>query len=258
MGHLPKISVVTPTLNQASFIEETIQSVLGQGYPDLEYRVVDGGSTDNTLDILKRYDGQLSWLSEADSGQANAVNKGLRLATGDVLAFLNSDDLYEPGALLTVGEYFANHAEAAWLTGKCINIDQFGKVIRQRTRLYKNVFLTLNQYSILQVLNFISQPATFWRRTATQRIGFLDERLHYTMDYEYWLRLGKQYRLHFIPRDLACFRIHRASKSGSTIRHQFDEELAVASRYCSPMLLFMHRLYHPLIIEIYRRTSQVP
>lgn len=151
MERLPKITIITPSLNQAFFIEETIQSVFSQGYPYLEYLVIDGGSTDGTIDILKKYEGRLSWISGPDSGQTNAINKGLRLATGEVVAFLNSDDLYEPGALLTVGEFFASRPEAVWLTGMCINIDQSGKEIRQRTRLYKNFWLGLHSYSILQI-----------------------------------------------------------------------------------------------------------
>jgi hypothetical protein len=179
----------------------------------------------------------------------------LRRATGEIVTFLNSDDLYEPVALRTVGEFFAGHPDAIWLTGRCTNINETGRVIRPRTRLYKNFFLALNQYWILQILNYIGQPATFWRRGVLQRIGYLNERLHYTMDYEYWLRLGKESRPHVVSQDLARFRIHRGSKSGSTIHRQFDEELAVAERHCSPFPLLMHRLYHPVIIEIYKRTN---
>ena len=218
---------------------------------------MDGGSTDQTLDILKKYKNQLQWVSEPDHGQAHAINKGLRRATGDIVAFLNSDDLYEPGTLHAVGTFFAEHPRAAWLTGSCINIDQAGKEIRQRTRLYKDFWLSLHNYAVLQVLNYISQPATFWRRTTMEEIGYLNESLQYTMDYEYWLRLGKEYRLSILHRPMAKFRIHHRSKSGTTIHRQFDEELAVARCYCNPAMLLLHRLYHPLIVAVYKRNMRL-
>jgi len=253
---LPKISVITPSLNQASFIEETIQSVLSQNYPKLEYLVVDGGSTDNTLQIISKYESHLSWISETDNGQAAAINKGLRLVNGDVVAFLNSDDLYEPGALMAVGNFFADYPEANWLTGLCINIDQSGNEIRRRIRLYKNFWLRFNNYSILQVLNYISQPSTFWKRSAMNRIGYLNEQLHYTMDYDYWLRLGQYYSLHVLYRDLAKFRIHSNSKSGATTHRQFDEELKVVEQYYTGLPVFLHRLHGAVTIKIYEQQLE--
>lgn len=250
---LPKISIVTPSLNQAPFIEETIQSVLNQGYPNLEYLIVDGGSTDGTLRILKKYEGQLSWISEKDNGQSDAINKGLRQVTGDIVAFLNSDDLYEPGGLLAVGEYFLNHPEANWLTGLCINIDQTGKEIRKLNRLYKNFWLRWKSFAVLQVLNYVSQSATFWKRSAMNKIGYLNEHLHYTMDYDYWLRLGQRYPLHVLYRDLASFRIHNNSKSGTTTHHQFDEELKVLQKYYKGLPVFLHRLHGILIVKFYEK-----
>ena len=114
---LPRISVVTPSYNQGNFVEETIQSVLDQGYPNLEYIVMDGGSTDGTLDILRKYEKRLVWKSERDRGQSDALNKGFRMASGDIFSFINSDDVYEPGALHKVGRFFVDHPQASWLTG---------------------------------------------------------------------------------------------------------------------------------------------
>jgi glycosyltransferase involved in cell wall biosynthesis len=250
---LPKISIVTPTLNQALFIEETIQSVLSQDYPNLEYLIVDGGSTDNTMQVIRKYEAHLSWISEKDNGQTDAINKGLKLVTGDIVAFINSDDCYAPGAFMAVGEFFASHPETNWLTGLCINIDEAGNEIRRLTRLYKNFWLLWNSYTVLKVLNYISQPSTFWKRSTMERIGYFNEKLYYTMDYDYWLRLGGSYPLHVLYRDLARFRIHGNSKSGTTTHRQFDEELKVVEQYYRGLPVFIHRLHGKLITKVYER-----
>jgi len=253
---LPKISVITPSYNQARFIEQTIQSVIDQNYPDLEFLVIDGGSNDGTLEILKKYKSLLTWVSEPDFGQSHAINKGFKKATGDVVTFLNSDDLYEPETLHSVGHYFAAHPEAMWLSGKCINIDENGKEIRQRIRLYKNFWLRLNNFSILKILNYISQPSTFWRRSALNKIGYLNDQLYYTMDYDYWLRLGQHYPLHVLYKDLSRFRIHSSSKSGTTTFRQFDEELKVVQQYYTGFPVFLHRLHRAFVIKMYERKFE--
>jgi glycosyltransferase involved in cell wall biosynthesis len=249
---LPKISIITPSLNQGEFIEQTIQSVLNQGYPDLEYIVIDGGSTDGTLDILKGYGERFYWVSEKDRGQSHAINKGFERATGEVLAFLNSDDRYEPGALMKVGQFFANHPETCWLTGRCRIIDQQGKEIRKAITLYKNFWLSTRSYRVLLVLDYISQPATFWRRELVERIGPFNEALNFSMDYDYSLRVGQHYKLWVLPDFLACFRMHRDSKSKYIADH-FGTDLEIAKRYISsPLLGHLHALHNALIIGIYR------
>jgi glycosyltransferase involved in cell wall biosynthesis len=252
MNKLPKISIITPSFNQGQFIEETIQSVLNQDHPDLEYIVIDGGSTDNTLDILRKYNDSILWMSEPDRGQVDAINKGLRRATGEIVAFLNSDDLYEPGALWAVSEYAVDHPEAMLITGQCRNIDEKGEETRKAITLYKNFWLGLRSYRVLLVLNYISQPATFWRYAVTEQIGYLDESLHYTMDYDYWLRIGCKYPIHYLHRNLACFRIHSSSKSGTTAHKQFDEELFVAGKYGSGLPLKLHRFHRFVTVAIYK------
>ena len=251
---LPRITVVTPSYNQGDFIEQTIKSVLGQGYPDLEYIVVDGGSTDGTVDILKRYDGRLHWTSEPDRGQSHAINKGLRIATGEVFAFLNSDDLYEPGALRKVGAFFVQHPEAAWLSGRCRNIDEQGREIRKAITLYKNLWLRLRSYAVLQVLDYVAQPATFWRRRVIEKVGLFDEHLSYAMDYDYSLRLGPHFRLWVLNEYLACYRTHAKSKAGSSANAQFDADLEIARTHVSsPVLCGLHRLHSALVVAIYRQ-----
>jgi len=252
-GDLPSITILTPSFNQGIYIERTIQSVLRQDYPNLEYFILDGGSTDETLDILKKYDRYINWVSEADGGQSNAINKGIRKTKGDIIGIINSDDTYEKGALVSVGDYFANYQEALWVTGKCRTINDRDVEIRKAVTLYKNIMLRLKSHNVLLVLNYISQPATFLRRNVIDLIGLLDENINYTMDYDYWLRIWKHKEPGFIDRYLANFRLHSHSKSGTTAHLQFDEQLAVAKRYSnSKTLLALHSLHNKLATKIYK------
>ena len=250
---LPRISIVTPSFNQGDFIEQTIDSVLSQAYPNLEYIVIDGSSTDGTLDIIRKYDKYLIWISEPDRGQSHAVNKGLLRANGEVIAFLNSDDLYEPGALLKVGKFFAVHPEAAWLTGRCRTIDQDGKEIRKAITLYKNFWLRFKSYRALLVMDYISQPATFWRKEVIKQVGEFDENLRYAMDYDYSLRVGRYFKLWVLKEFLASFRVYPNSKAGASAHAQFDVDLEIAKRYTASHVLYgMHALHNYLIVAIYR------
>lgn len=254
METLPKITVITPTLNQCDYIEQTIHSVLSQNYPNLEYIVMDGGSTDSTLEILKKYEGRLHWISEKDRGQSHAINKGLRMASGEVVAFLNSDDYYEPGALLKVGKFFKGHPEAGWLTGKCRTLNSEGKEIRKLITLYKNFWLKTKSYQVLLVLNYISQPATFWRKNVIDAVGEFDETLRYAMDYDYSLRVGSQFKLWILDDTLASFRIHPSSKAGSSAHAQFDSDFQIAKRYItSPLLVRLHAAHNAITVNVYRK-----
>lgn len=215
---------------------------------------MDGGSTDLTLDILREYDGRVQWLSERDNGQSDALNKGFRIATGDIIAFLNSDDFYEPGALDAVGRYFVERPAAKWLTGRCRNVDQYGREIRKTITRYKNLWLKTYSYRVLMVLNFISQPATFWRREVYETVGGVDESLHYAMDYDYWLRIGQHYSLDTLDTYLANFRIHPASKAGSSAAAQFDAEIEIVKRYHpNPVEMLLHRAHTAITVSTYKR-----
>ena len=258
MPSLPRITVITPSFNQGIYIEQTIKSIHSQDYPNLEHLVVDGGSTDQTLDVLRKYEKQMHWVSEPDRGQTHAINKGLQGATGDVICYLNSDDLFTPGALLKVGGFFRDHPQAFWLTGKCQIIDQNGQEMRRPGTIYKNFWLHGHSLKVLSVMNYLSQPATFWRRGAFEQVGYLDERWYFTMDYDYWLRLGKHYRLWFLDEYLACFRVHPASKGSSSAKSQFDEELEVAKQHVSSqMLLKLHAMHNALSISVYNYVFHV-
>lgn len=247
-----KISVITPSFNQGEFIEETIRSILEQNYPNLEYIVIDGGSTDSTVEILKKYGKKIKWISEKDRGQSDAINKGMKMATGDVLAFLNSDDLYAKGALRNVERFFTNHPEAQWVSGDYFIIDSKKKKIRSFVRWYKKFLRLSSSYPLLCFTNFVIQPSTFWRRKVHKEIGSFDVKLPYEMDYDYWLRIGKKYRLFHLETVLSLFRLHGASKSGFQYKKQFEEELRVLKKHhISPLIIFFHRIHNAVIIFLY-------
>ncbi len=245
---------MTPSYNQGEFIKQTIDSILNQGYPDLEYIVIDGGSTDNTLSVLKDYGDRVSWVSEQDRGQSHAINKGMERATGEVVGFLNSDDVLAPGSLMRVGRYFSKHPNSKWVTGKCRTIDTQGKEIRKWITLYKILWLFFKSKYALLVVNYISQPATFWRREAIDTIGYFNEQWKYAMDYDYWLRMMKIYDLKFINDYLASFRIHSESKAGASANAQFDGALMILKSHgVSPFYVRMHKLHDAIIVLIYSK-----
>lgn len=226
------ITVITPSYNQGHFIGQTIKSVISQQFDGiLEYLVIDGGSADNTLEILHRHRDRLKWVSEPDRGLADAVNKGVGLASGEIIGWINSDDLYLPGTLETVADYFHRHPECGWVFGKCRIIDSGGAERWKWITKYKN--LGLKAYARRKLLreNFISQPAVFFRKDWFERAGGLDITLKYAMDYDLWLRFSNLGEPGYIDRELSAFRRHGSSKSETGTRDQFLEQYQVSLRY---------------------------
>jgi len=249
---LPKISIITPTLNQAQFIEETIISVLSQDYKNMEYIIIDGGSTDNTLSILEKYRHRLKFISEKDQGQVDAINKGLKMVNGDIVAYINSDDLYLPGTFIKVGRFFLEHDKAMIITGKCLNIDSQGFETRLLIKQYKNFWLTLNNDNFLKIANYISQPATFWLRELTKSVGFFNPEYRYAMDYDYWLRIAQKNKIYLIKEYLAKFRIYPTSITSSNSKKQFEEEYNIAKEFSNSYYSFLHKLHAITAYGLYK------
>lgn len=250
---LPTISVITPSYNQGQFIGQTVESVLNQHYHMLEYIVIDGASTDNTLSVLQPYANQLRLISELDRGQTDALNKGLQMATGEIVCWLNSDDYFLPGTLRAVGEFFTRHSDSCWLTGDCEIVNETGRTIQQPIRQYKRLLRQLSPAAYLGLTNAICQPATFWRRSVHTELGYLDESLRYTMDYDWWLRLSGLQRPAVLSQTLTAFRIHGASKGGSQFEKQFAEDYQTLCRHePSRILRGLHQAHNKLITGVYK------
>jgi glycosyltransferase involved in cell wall biosynthesis len=240
------LSVLMPSLDSAAYFERAVDSVLSQKVDfDLQVIVVDGGSHDGTLKLLKSIrDPRVQWVSEADNGQSAAINKGLAMARGQVISWLNCDDIYLPGALAMAMRTFEENPKAQWLVGRCNIIDKAGRVIRHNITNYKDRLLHSFSYRALLRMNMISQPAVFWRRSFGEQVGPLDESLNYTMDYDLWLRMAQRSQPLILNQTLASFRVHRTSKSRGGHRAQFAEGYRVACRYCNGdrVSRFAHRL----------------
>ena len=256
LGSKPvKISIITPSFNQDKYIERTISSVLNQrGNFDLEYIIIDGGSTDNTLDIIQKYKKKLIWVSEKDRGQSDAINKGFNMASGDLLAWLNSDDTYEPDALAEVAKEYRK-LKFKWCFGDCRIINEDDQEIRKLIARYK--MMESRRYSFRRLLSkdFISQPAAFFTKEVFREIGPLDLNCEYSMDYDYWLRIGKKYDPYYINKFLAKFRWHGESKNSRNFKKAAYETYLTAKRHATsrdkyPIL--RHYLHYKTLSLLYR------
>lgn len=223
MNMLPKISIVTPSFNQAAFLERTIQSVVNQNYPNLEYIIIDGGSTDGSVELIKKYKKYLTyWVSEKDRGQSHAINKGLKLATGDWLAWQNSDDIYYPGVFNDVAKSAQESPKSDLIIGNMNLIDDKDEIINNLK------YVRPTYHSLLAEGMVLTNQAAFWKRGVHEKIGFMNEGLHYGMDYDWFLRLLSAGSATHVNKTWGALRMHEATKTTQfqeLFRAEYDQIL---------------------------------
>jgi glycosyltransferase involved in cell wall biosynthesis len=224
----PKISITTPSYNQGDYIEETIRSVLLQGYPNLEYSIMDAGSKDGTVEIIKKYERWLAgWVSEKDKGQANAINKGWARSTGDVLAYINSDDVYYPGALFKAAKIFQQNPKAEWVAGEVNNGFSLQKIVN------RHIPRPTTAVECLGRRNYgFHQPGMFWRRSMIERLGAFDEGFHSAFCHDFWMRsLLGEYQPYCLRELISFFRLHEGSQSVSGRALFMEDDWRIYHRY---------------------------
>ena len=236
---LPRIAVVTPSYNTGRYIGDAIRSVLGQDYANFDYIVMDGGSTDETVDVLKSFGERLRWVSQKDKGQSDAINRGFEQTAGEILAWLNSDDTYAPGAFRAVAEFFAAHPDVAVVYGDANYTDARGNLISPCVHVEPYSRHRLFHYS-----DFIVQPATFFRRSAFEAVGGIDPQIHWAMDYDLWLKMARRFEFAYLPRRLADFRWLADNKTATGGWGRLDEIGGILRRqgYGLPAFIRMERV----------------
>lgn len=237
-AELPSLSIITPSYNQAPFLSATIESVLQQSYQPLEYIIMDGGSSDGSIDIIKNYQDQLThWESGKDGGQVHAINKGLRLATGDWVGWQNSDDFYLPGAFHAFARAAQKDKDAVLIIADIVLVDANGRAIRDLR------YVRPTYSSIFSEGMVLANQAAFWRRSIHDEIGFLDETYNCSFDYDWFLRVLKQGRAVHVREHWGCFRYHDAAKT-ALLESKFAEENFRIRGFRTPSmaLIGLHRL----------------
>jgi glycosyltransferase involved in cell wall biosynthesis len=231
-GTVPQLTLITPSYNQGEFIEQTIRSVLLQGYPDLEFFILDGGSTDGTREIILKYEPWLAgWRCEKDAGQSAAINEGWARATGEILGWINSDDWYHPSALAAVGRHFAAEPAVAWLSGAVDDVDGTGVFKKRHPAAPTPLARTLGRKDFGYY-----QPGMFWRKALVEKVGPLDGTLNYAFDSDFWVRsLLAGFEMAAIPEPVACFREHGGSKTCGLSPRVIEEDWKLFARYSAQL-----------------------
>lgn len=244
MIELPRISIVTPSYNQAEFLEKTILSVLNQDYPNLEYIIVDGGSTDGSIEIIRSYEKELAWwVSEPDRGQVHALNKGFKRSTGDWVAWQNSDDIYYPGAFHAVANAANNNPMASIISGDMMLIDKNDKPLREI------LYVRPTYSSLLAEGMVIANQASFWKREIQIKLGKLDENYHCSFDYEWFLRLTEHSKCHHIKVFLGALRLHDESKTSLLGKQfQYENEKILTGRKLPAWKKFLYQLRRTILM----------
>ncbi|MBU0572825.1 glycosyltransferase [Patescibacteria group bacterium] len=249
MKSLPKISIVIPSYNKGEYIQETLESIVSQRYPNLEVIIQDGASTDETVGIVKgfakKYPKIINWISKKDRGQVDAINRGLEKATGEIITYINADDVYKRGALLIVGKYFQENPETFWIAGRGKVIDSEGKEISRIVTFYKNILLTINYYPLLLIVNYLMQPSVFVSRSAYEKNGVFSGIGGVVMEYDLWLKLGKTEMPKVLNDHISDFRLMASNISSTQYMSVLRRDLEIAKKHtANQILLFLHRLHN--------------
>ena len=242
----PKISIVIPSYNKGKYIKETLQSIVDQNYPNLEVVIQDGGSTDGSLNIIKSYSEKyeyIKWESKKDKGQVDAINKGLKKATGDLLTYINADDIYEKDALKSVSEAYKKHPKALWFAGRGKIIDASGKEIAKLVTLYKNLLFKGNSYQLLLIVNYFMQPSIFLSRKGYKKFGPFLGKGGIVLEYDLWLNLGKVQMPTLVQGVLSKFRLIKSGISVSEVDKVMAEDYGLVRRHTSNrFILIIHSI----------------
>ena len=243
----PKISVVIPSYNKVRFIGQTLNSIFIQKYSDLEVIIQDGGSTDGTLEIIRRYAKKnpevIKWESKKDKGQLDAINIGLDKAKGEILTFINADDVYESGALNTIAKAYIENLDALWFAGRGKVINDKNNEIAKAVTIYKNFLLSLNSRFCLLITNYLMQPSVFFTKQAYKRYGPFTGTGNFVMEYELWLNLAKMSMPVVIDKNLSYFRLSGDNISSTLFKNTLNEDLKIVKKYTqNPLILLGHRI----------------
>jgi len=246
---LTKISIVIPSYNSAKYIGETLRSIVSQKYPNLEVIIQDGGSTDGTLEVVekyaKKYPKIINFESKKDNGQVDAINKGFKKATGDIYAYINSDDTYKNDALLTVGKYFSKKPNTLWVVGEGEIMDRKGNIRWNSSTCYKNYLLNKNKYHNLLMVNYLMQPSVFLSKKAYKKYGPFTGTKKFVMEYDLWLKIARDSMPKIINKTLSVFRLSGNNISSVSFKNTLKEDFKIAKKYTNdPIILTLHELHN--------------
>lgn len=250
INNLPKISIVIPSYNKVDYIEATLASIFDQKYPNLEVIIQDGGSTDGSLQIIQKfagkYPGKLKWVSKKDGGQVEAINTGLKKASGEVLAYINADDIYSPGSFEATGRSFQQIPKTLWLTGFGDIVDEKGNKKSQWVTKYKNFLLRLNHFMLLLMVNYITQSSTFFSKKAYRQYGPFLGTDKFVMEYDLWLKLASVKMPVVIKKKLSSFRLTPNNISATSFKVLLALDYKIARSYTKNRVVLLFHYLHNL------------
>jgi glycosyltransferase involved in cell wall biosynthesis len=252
---VPKISIIIPSYNKVKFIGQTLDSIIGQKYPNLEVIIQDGGSTDGTLGIIKKYADKypkiIRYESKRDKGQLDAINRGLKKATGEILAYINADDVYAKGAFMNIEKAYVKNSNAFWFAGRGRVINSTGHEIAKGVTWYKNLLLSLNFRFFLLVTNYLIQPSVFLTRSALEKFGQFTGTPNFVMEYDYWLRLSTASMPNLISKDTSYFRISERNISSVSYSKLLRIDNTIVKKYTNNLpILILHKINNLLRVVI--------